>query len=144
MSEFLGIPLNWFGTVPQWMMLIVLVIIAFKPPELFKIWSANAAARHDRVGRRISELEAAVIQCRADCDRETRELHQQLLNRDHQRIQEQISLISIIMQSVDNPLLKRMLDQMQSIQRTLPTELPGVAGDTEGAKNEGAWNNEGE
>src|SRR5437868_8738041 len=75
---------------------------------------------YDRLEALRKDAETAVRECREDCDKETARLQQELLGRDRQRIQEQISLISAILSAVgDNPQLTTLLKTFESVQSTM-------------------------
>lgn len=127
---------EWNG-VPIWGMLIVMIVTLIKT---YPIIQRNLLeARDKREGRyslRITELEDAVEACQKECEqhkeelrKEIRDMHETLLGQRRQHIQEQISLIAAIVESVDNPILKQLLSRLQSVQRV--EELSGVVGDAQ-------------
>jgi hypothetical protein len=125
------------GSLPGWAVVVILV------GSLIKIWPIiqrnllDARDKRDhRYSTRISELERAVHECQKECEDHKNELRKEIsgltetimgLRRQH--VQEQISLITAIIESVDNPLLKKLMKSLESVQRALPREIPGVAGD---------------
>lgn len=110
----------WAGTVPQWGMFILLAIavVRVSPQWLNSLLTATQNKRASQ-GQRITELEEAVKFCREECDRQTEMLHKEIHGLRRQHIQEQISLINTIIQSVDAPQLKLFLRTLESVQRDL-------------------------
>lgn len=132
MREFAALMPDWIGTVPAWGMFILMVMTAIKTYPLIQKNLLDAReGRESRYGKRISELEEAVAQCQRECAEQTQKLLNEIAGLRRNHIQEQISLVSAIIESVDNPLLKQLLTTMQSVQRTLPQVefVGGVEGD---------------
>lgn len=110
----------WAGTVPQWGMFVLLAIavVRVSPQWLSSLLTATQNKRASQ-GKRITELEEAVRFCREECDRQTEILHNELHGMRRQHVQEQISLINTIIQSVNAPQLKLFLRTLESVQRDL-------------------------
>lgn len=112
---------SWIGTVPQWGMLIVLCIaIVRTSPQWLSALLTAAHNKRASYANRITELEEAVKFCREECDRQTGLLYEEIHGMRRQHVQEQISLINSIIQSVDAPQLKLFLRTLESVQRNLP------------------------
>jgi uncharacterized membrane protein (DUF106 family) len=129
----------WLGTAPAWGLLVLAVIAAIKTwPLVHKNLLDAKERRESRYSQRITELEQAVKTCQQECDDhkealrvELRNLEEKRLGDRKQHLQDQISLVSILVKNIDNPLLDRVLQQLQSTQRSLPHELTGVIGDAD-------------
>jgi hypothetical protein len=123
--------------LPGWAVFLLLCGTLIKTwPIIQKNLLEARDKRENRYSGRISELEEAVRLCQQECEDHKNELRKEIggltetimgLRRQH--VQEQISLITAIIESVDNPLLKQLMKSLQSVQRALPRELPGVVGD---------------
>lgn len=131
MPEWITWP-QWVGTPSQVGLLLVVigtVLIAY-----IKVWpvllEARITERHkerQELRARITELEKAVEDCRRECDRQTAllqdeigDLQETIYGMRRQHVQEQISLINAIIESVDNPVLKKMLGALESVRSNLP------------------------
>jgi len=133
----------WFGSVPQWGMFILLLIAVVRTsPQWLESLIKAAQARRDRTQTRITELEKAVKECQDECAKQTqvlndtiRDLEEQMHGMRRQHIQEQISLVNAIIESVDNPLLKKMLGALESVRQNLPVVAidEGAEDDIQGA-----------
>lgn len=117
---------------PLWGIFLLMIISIIKTyPIIQKNLLDARDKRENRYSERIRELEAAVHACQKECEEHKTELRKQLDGLRRQNIQDQISLVSVLVQGTDNPALKKVLETLQSVQRALPVEeLPGVAGDT--------------
>lgn len=100
MPNVSGLPL---GTIPQWLLLLIVVLgfIRWLVP-----W------RHDEMRKLRAELKT----CEEDCDRRLKQLEAEIWGEKRQRVAEQIAFINIILQSVDAPELKTMLNSLESVQ----------------------------
>lgn len=121
---------DW-GLVPAWgLFFLVLVALIKAWPSLQKNSLEHKENRESRYSKRISELEQAVRDCQRECEDHKDELRKEVLGMRRQHLQEQISLVMIIMDSVDNPTLKQLLARLQSTQRSYGLEPLGeVVGD---------------
>jgi hypothetical protein len=121
--------------LPGWGIFLLCLITLIKTwPLIQKNLLDARETRETRHGKRIKDLEEAVDECRRECEEqkesmraEMSRLQEQRLNDRAQNLQEQISLVSILVQSVDNPILQRVLEQLQTAKRVY--ELTGVVGD---------------
>lgn len=135
-----GLP-NWVGSVPQWGMFILLLIAVVRTsPQWLGVWSNMKLQASNRVATRITELESnlreahrdydeKIQKCRDDCDKQTKflqdeigDLEDAIAGMRKQHIQEQISLINTIIESVDAPQLKLFLRTLETVQRNLPVQ----------------------
>jgi len=122
--------------VPGWGVFLLLCVTLVRVwPNLQKNNLEARDKRETRYSARITELEDAVEECRKECDQhkeilriELRKLELEMLGMRRQHIQEQISLVSAIYESVDSPVLKHLMTSLQSIQKALPVEQLGEAG----------------
>lgn len=135
MNELIQLP-TWAGSVPLWALLITVIVTLVKVWPTLKQLDQNSEAAirkelrdrvfelkndcrkcHEEAAQIKREAEEAVRKCREDCDIETRRLHDEILARDKQRIQEQISTITAMISAVgDNPQLKTLLKTFESVQ----------------------------
>lgn len=126
-----GVP-SWAGTAPQWAMFVTLVI------AVLKMWPTYRKADHD--DRRLSMDEAAALRreaaklreevrnlgdslndCEEECRKEIKGLHEEMWGLRKQHIAEQISLINVILKSVDAPELHSLLEVLESLKMRLAT-----------------------
>jgi hypothetical protein len=62
---------------------------------------------------------ADVRSCREECDIQTNKLEQKILGMERSRVQEQISFINAIIDSIDAPELKVLVKSLESVQASL-------------------------
>lgn len=125
------------GTLPQWGAFLVLIGILVRQVVPWRRLSIDSAAQlRKELEERNSKLIARVEKCEKECEDHKTELRtqihaleQQRLDDRAQNLQEQISLVSILVKNVDNPLLAQVLESLQGARRKLPHELTGVVGD---------------
>lgn len=129
------------GSPLQGGMLVALVALAVRTsPAWLTTWSAMRLAKSNANAARIAELEKQVKQCYDECSDVKREhaeslntlreehneamrlMNERLLGEQRQRIQEQVSLISAIMRSVDSPDLHKVLTTLESVQTVIKPE----------------------
>jgi len=123
MSDILAKIPDWVGTAPQWGMFILLVIAFIRvSPEWLRILVEDQRAKRNRLGGRISELEAEIKRCHNECDQRIRAVQNELWGQRRQNIQAQISLVNTIIQTVDAPELKKFLAVLENVQATLQVE----------------------
>jgi hypothetical protein len=136
MFSFLETIPPWAGSVPLWL-LCASVAVAFIRvyPRLKELGITERQGIAQNYINQIIVLKTEVEACRRDCDakdekyystirdleknysEQVRHLENELLGRDRQRIQEQISLIMAIMNAVgDNPQLSGLLKTLESVQ----------------------------
>jgi acyl-CoA reductase-like NAD-dependent aldehyde dehydrogenase len=126
--------------LPGWGILLVLVATIIKTWPIIQRNLLDARERREsRYSTRISELEEMVRQCQQECEDHKEELRNEIhklemerLGDKRQHVQEQISLVAVLVENIDNPILKQILSQLQNVQRSLPEkvrELTGVVGD---------------
>jgi esterase/lipase len=128
---------SWVGTAPAWALILLCIGTLIKTwPIIQKNLLEAKEKRESRMGNRITELERMVRECQQECEdhkeelrEEIRRLENQRLNDRHQNLQEQISLVSILVRNVDNPILAQVLEQLQRTKTALPHTLTGVVGD---------------
>jgi len=121
--------MNWteftqlMGTVPQWGLLAAVIIALIR---LVPTWRAQSLKKRkdDIDGWRdeCEKLRAELERCEAQCRKEIGDLHDEIFGLRKQHIQEQISLINVILQSVDAPELKTLLKMLESVQITLQAQ----------------------
>lgn len=136
-----GLP-SWTGTAPAWGLFLLCAAALIKTWPLIQKNLLDAKERREsRYSQRITELEAAVKTCQHECEEhkevirvELRKTEERRLGDRQQHLQEQISLVSLLVKNIDNPLLDKILTQLQATQRSLPYELTGVVGDAERKK----------
>lgn len=134
--------MDWSGlvaaySIPGYGILALMVLTLIKTwPIIQKNVLEARNVREGRYSSRISELEAAVIECRQECDDHKEELRSRInhleekrLGDRQQNLQEQISLVSVLVKYVPNPLLEQVLKSLESAKMRLPYELTGVTGD---------------
>lgn len=129
-----GLP-AWVSSVPIWGLFATVLIAVIKIwPTLQAQAISERLAKRDRYITRITELEAAVEECRRQCDEDQENmrvtidgLRDEIYGLRRQHVQEQISMINSIIESVDSPVLKNLLKTLQSVQSTLPTPKASAA-----------------
>lgn len=82
----------------------------------------------------VRKLTDRVHECEESCARETKALNEELLGLRRQHVQEQISLINSIIQSVDSPLLKSLLKNMETVRNSL-TEIQEIGTEVADSKD---------
>jgi len=118
---------SWAGTVPQWAMLLVVIAAAIKliipwrqqviDKEVTQV--AAYAAECQSLRSEVRELSTELRDCEDRCDKEIRGLHEEILGLRKNQVQEQISLINVIMRSVNNPELQSLMLMLESVQSSL-------------------------
>lgn len=91
-------------------------------------YAARQVAQYEttcgRLREDVSVLTERLIKCERDCAAEVRRMEQELLARDRQRVQEQISTINTIIDAVgDHPALKGLLRTFESVQVALHSNV---------------------
>lgn len=126
--------------LPSWGILLLMIVTLIKTWPIIQRNLLDARERREsRYSLRITELEEAIRKCQEECEDHKEELRSQIhaielerLGDKRQHVQEQISLVAVLVQNIDNPILKQILSQLQTVQRSLPQEvreLTGVVGD---------------
>lgn len=127
MLEFLGLPVGTLSQLGTFGLLLIAFLSAVTVwikgiPERLRVKNeareidnAGIAALHKEMGEVRSELK----KCEEECAREMRKLQEELWGMRRQNIAEQISLINVILNSVDAPELKAMLKVLESVKATL-------------------------
>lgn len=129
----------WLGSPSQVALLVIVIVTLIKTWPIIQRNILDAKERREsRYSQRISELEKAVTSCQQECEDHKEELRQQIGKLERQRLddraqnlQEQISLVAILVKNVDNPMLAQILETLQAHKRRLPMELTGIIGDTQ-------------
>lgn len=134
-----GLP-SWFGTAPQWVTLAVIIgaliktwpVIMLRVTEAKSIsWKQKREERHDLL-EEIKGLKQEIADCKEKCHEDTQRLNEALFNQRKQNIQEQLSLISVIINSVDSPELRTLMKSLEAVQSTI-----ALRAITEGAEDDG-------
>lgn len=111
---------EWAGTVPQWgVVLLLLIAVVRTSPNWLETWAKLRLARSNRNKERIEELELQVRECREQCDRETQALQQQIHGIREQRLAEQLSMMRAIVRMSGDPEVKKQLDLLEAMQISL-------------------------
>lgn len=123
MEELLSHIPDWAGTVPQWFLFATVLIAAMKLIPVLRQQSMDKETS-DVNGLRteLREMRAALKECQDECEAATKEaqkeirgLHEEMWAMRKQNIAEQISLINIILQSVDAPELRSLLSVLENV-----------------------------
>jgi hypothetical protein len=113
---------RYIGTVPQWGVFFLLIIVAIRTsPKWLEVWSAMKIARSNRNAARIRELEEKLNNCHTECQEKITGLHNELYAMRTQRNSEQAGIIRAILQTVDDPALRKQLNMLESVQKGLTT-----------------------
>jgi hypothetical protein len=150
---FSGFP-SWAGSVPLWGIFFMAVIALIKAwPKLKEIGVQERQGIRDPYVKRIRELAEDVKQCRKECDeqevrlrREMEEkgeahrareeelkgeidaLKNKMNNEAWQRVQSEISLVRTLIQVVDAPELRVILEALQKRSAIMPAEVTAISG----------------
>lgn len=132
---FLKFPV--LGSIPMWGVFAAVLIALIKIwPQLKQQSIDERLSIRDRYLLRIKELVQEVKDCRADCEEQERRLQGQIdglktkiNNEAWQRVQSEISLVHTLIQVVDAPQLKLILDALKARSVTLPHIIEGADGD---------------
>lgn len=127
MLELFGLPvgtLSQFGTFTLLLILTAgLATVWVKGiPERLRVKNEGKAIDNAEMAglrREVAEVRGDLKKCEAECADELRKVHEELWGMRKQNIAEQISLINIILNSVDAPELKAMLKVLESVKATL-------------------------
>lgn len=76
-----------------------------------------------RLREDVSELIEKLTACEKQCVKDKQELHEEMWGMRKQNLTEQISLINVIMRSVDAPELQTMLRTLESVQIALTSNV---------------------
>ena len=123
-------PPELLGTIPQWITAgsLVSIIIAYwrRGVALKGLQNTDAANIRDHYAREVASLRDELRICEEECgDRldaaaqKIKKLDQELWGEKRQRVAEQISLINVIVASVDAPELKAILKSLESVQMAM-------------------------
>lgn len=112
------------GTLPQWGMfaattaLLLLAVIKIIPQIRAQSLESK---QQDIEGWReeCHKLRSELRSCEEECDRRLKALEDELFGLRRQHLAEQISLINVIIASVDAPELRTMLKTLESVQAHL-------------------------
>lgn len=135
------------GTIPQWLTFggvatILGIVLRYRlglrklaveadqvKVNARQVDNADAADVRDHFAEEIQNLRAELQRCEADCDRRIgiaeariRALDEELWGEKKQRVAEQISLINVILNTVDAPELKALLRTFESVKTHLGRE----------------------
>lgn len=118
----------WAGSVPMWGVFAMVLITLIKVwPVLRAQTLAERVNMRDRFLARVKELSAEIKTARDECDTLKRKMQEEidllknkLNNEAWQRIQGEISLVHTLIEIVDAPQLKRILDALERRKTTLP------------------------
>jgi chromosome segregation ATPase len=91
-----------------------------------EVRSKDAADKRDHIAEEMSALRANIATlreelhaCEDECAEKIKKLHDEIWGEKRQRVTEQISLINVILNSVDAPELKALMKTLESVQRSL-------------------------
>lgn len=146
MFDFMKDLPSWVGTAPQWAMMILLAIAVVRTsPQWLEAMFTAVQNRRSADRKRITELEAAIAECRRLCDEQDARLQQKIEDLQHklsnealQRVQSEISLVHTLIQIVDAPALKAVLTALERRQTLLFELAPAKGADDEEAEDEGS------
>jgi hypothetical protein len=123
-------PPELLGTIPQWITAggIVTVIVAYwrRGVALKGLQNTDAANIRDHYAREVAALRDELRICEEECadrldlaDQRLKKLDRELWGEKRQRVAEQISLINVVVASVDAPELKAILKSLESVQMAM-------------------------
>ena len=126
-------PPELLGTVPQWITAtgVISIIIAYwrRGVALKGLSNTNEAHIRDHYAKEVASLRDELRICEEECadrlelaDMKIRKLDQDLWGEKRQRVAEQISLINVVVASVDAPELKSILKTLESVQMAMRIE----------------------
>ena len=110
---------NWVGSLPTWGMFFLLAVAIVKQSIPWRQQTIDSAAQ---IRKELQDRVAGLKKEHADCMKTMRDLQEQIYGLRRQHIQEQISLINAIIESVDAPQLKMMLKTLQTVRLTVLRE----------------------
>lgn len=129
---------NWFGTVPQWGMFVLLgIAIVRTSPQWLTTWSTLRLAKSNANAERIKVLEQQVRDCIAECSAHTRQLQDKIQGLQSQRNAEQLVVMRAIVGMSNDPAVKRQLELLEAMEISLARAKREGAND-EGVQDEGA------
>lgn len=106
--------------VPLWGSFVLLAGILARQVVPWRKLSLDAAAQiREEMKERIDELKEQ----HKDCLNDMKALQEEMAGQRRQHLQEQISLINAIINSVDSPALKGLLKALESVQATLSLKV---------------------
>lgn len=126
-------PPELIGTIPQWITAasLVSVLIAYwrRGVALRGLSNTDAANIRDHYAKEVAALRDELRICEEECadrlelaDMKIKKLDQDLWGEKRQRVAEQISLINVVVASVDAPELKAILKTLESVQMAMRIE----------------------
>ena len=126
-------PADILGTIPQWISASILAAILmayWRRGVALKGLSNEAAADiRDHYAKEVQALRDELAKCEQECadrleraDGKIKRLDEELWGEKRQRVAEQISLINVIIASVDAPELKAILKTLESVQMAMRIE----------------------
>lgn len=121
------------GTVPQWITasLMGTILIAYWRRGVAMKGLSNESSRdiRDHYAKEVAALRDELRICEEECadrlelaDMKIKKLGDELWGEKRQRVTEQISLINVIVSSVDAPELKAVLKTLESVQMAMRLE----------------------
>lgn len=132
---------EYVGTIPQWGMFLVLcgglwrLVLSTRAQAFTHV---DKVAEHYRnevkvLRDEVSDLTNALRICERNCAEETQSLKDALLGEKSNRIQEQLSLINVILGTVESPELRAMMHTLESVQIAIRSQQREGASDVQGA-----------
>ena len=129
------------GTIPQWITAVGIstLIIAYWRRGVAMKGLSNEASKdiRDHYAKEVAALRDELRICEEECadrlelaDMKIKKLSDELWGEKRQRVAEQISLINVIVSSVDAPQLRAVLRTLESVQMAMRLEK-GLEGDGE-------------
>lgn len=126
-------PPELLGTIPQWITAgsLVTIIIAYwrRGVALKGLQNTDSANIRDHYAREVAALRDELRICEEECadrldlaDQRLKKLDKELWGEKRQRVAEQISLINVVLNSVDAPELKAILKTLESVQMAMRIE----------------------
>lgn len=118
--------LTFLGLLIRWHLGLRKIAVQANEVEVHATQAANAdrADARDHIAeemgelrKNVSSLRAELHQCEEDCRQQIERLQKEVWGEKRQRVAEQISLINLILKSVDAPELKTLLTSLETVQR---------------------------
>jgi molecular chaperone DnaK (HSP70) len=116
------------GIVVRWQLGLKRFAVAAQQVDVSaqEVRTRDDADKRDHIAEEMGELRKNVAglreelhKCEDECADKIKKLHDELWGEKRQRVTEQISLINVILNSVDAPELKALMKTLESVQRSL-------------------------
>lgn len=132
MVEAFGVQLGSVAQVGTFLAVIIALIGAYV--KLRDRGMTHAEVMCAQLTNEVASLRAELRACEKECSAKVKDLHAEISGMRDQRNQEQASMIRAILQSVENPDLRRQLELLEAVQGAKNVQI--LAANVKGAQDD--------